>query len=119
MTRSIITALATVVILGVLVVDGASMFMAYQGARDTARTAAYQASIEYVSTGGNAAAAKQRAAGFVRSKGGEILEIELKGPASEKFFSIRVEMRAETYVLKFVPVINRYLTQEATAISSI
>src|SRR5680860_1261604 len=60
--RSIVTALITLAVLGVLILDGSGMFMAYQGACEVARTAAYQAALEYLSTDGNEAAAKQTAA---------------------------------------------------------
>jgi|GEM_PF-1363994 len=115
--RSIVTALITLAVLGVLILDGSGMFMAYQGAREVARTAAYQAALEYLSTDGNEAAAKQAAAAFVRSKGGEILEIEMKGSGGDNYFQVRVLMHAKTYVLNFIPVANRYTSQEATAFS--
>src|SRR5660398_307300 len=88
--RSIVTVLITLAVLGVLILDGSGMFMAYQGAREVARTAAYRAALEYLSTDGNEAAAKQAAAAFVRSKGGELSLIHISEPTRLRRISYAV-----------------------------
>jgi xanthine dehydrogenase molybdopterin-binding subunit B len=114
--KSILTTVMAVVLLVVIILDGASMFMAYQSSRELARTAAQQAAIGYASTGGNESVARAEAEKYVTDKNGELLSLEFhRGDARNRWYSATVRMKANTYVFKFVPVLNRFIDQQGIA----
>lgn len=92
------------------------MFVAYQSSRELARTAAQQAAIEYAATSGNESAARADAEKYVKDKNGELLSLELhKGDVRNRWYAATVRMKPDTYVFKFVPVLNRFIDQQGTA----
>lgn len=114
--KSILTTVLAVILLVVIILDGASMFMAYQSSRELARTAAQQAAIEYAATNGNQGSARAGAQKYVSDKQGELLSLEFhKGDVGNRWYSATVRMKADTHVFKFVPVLNRFLDEQGTA----
>ncbi len=114
--KSILTTVLAVVLLVVIILDGASMFVAYQSSRELARTAAQQAAIGHAATSGNESAARAGAEKYVKDKNGELLSLEFhRGDVRNRWYSATVSMKADTYVFKFVPVLNRFLDQRGTA----
>jgi hypothetical protein len=99
----------------VVILDGIGMFLAYQASRDVARTAAQQAAIEYVSTGGNLGAAQGAAAAYARSKNVELLRIDLH-TTQEKWFEAQARAQARTYLFRYVPLLQRWVDQTAVSV---
>lgn len=114
--KSILTTVLAVVLLVIIILDGASMFVAYQSSRELARSAAQQAAIGYASTNGNESAARGEAEKYVKDKNGELLSLEFhKGDTRNRWYSATVRVKAATYVFKFVPVLNRFIDQQGTS----
>jgi xanthine dehydrogenase molybdopterin-binding subunit B len=114
--KSILTTVLAMILLVVIVLDGASMYVAYQSSRELARTAAQQAAIQYAATNGNESSARAEAEKYVSDKKGELLSLEFhRGDVRNRWYSATVRMNAGTYVFKFVPVLNRFLDQQGTA----
>ena len=74
--KSVLTTVLAVIVLVIIILDGSSMFVAYQSSRDLARTAAEQAAIRYVATNGNEDAARAEAVSYVKGKDGELLDLQ-------------------------------------------
>lgn len=114
--RSILTTVLAMVLLVIIILDGASMYVAYQSSRELARTAGEQAAIQYVSSNGNESLAYQEAERYVKEKQGELLSLNLhRGDVNNRWYQVTVRMKVNTYVFKFVPVLNRFLDQQGTA----
>lgn len=114
--KSILTTVLAMILLVIIILDGASMYVAYQSSRELARTAAQQAAIEYAATSGNQSSARADAEKYVGDKKGELLSLEFhKGDVGNRWYSATVRMKADTYVFKLVPVLNRFLDQQGTA----
>lgn len=115
--KSILTTVLAMVILVIVILDGSSMFVGYQSSRDLARAAAEQAAIKYVATNGNVSAARAEAASYVKGKDGELLDLEFhKGDVRNRWYAATVRVGVDTYVFKFVPVLNRFIDQRGSAI---
>ena len=113
--KSILTTVVAIILLVVIILDGASMFMAYQSSRELARTAAQQAGVDYKATNGNESSARAGAEKYVSDKQGELLILEFhKGDVGNRWYSATVRVKADTYVFKFVPVLNRFLSEQGT-----
>ena len=112
--RSILTLVLALILLVVIVLDGAGMFVAYNSSRDLARQAAEQAAVQFATTGGNEGAAMDAANTYVTSKNGELLQLQYHKSVS-RWYEATVRVSPNTYVFKFVPILNRFLDQEATA----
>ena len=114
--KSVLTTVLAMVLLVIIVLDGASMFVAYQSSREVARTAAEQAAIRYAATSGNESSARADAEKYVKDKNGELLSLEFhRGDVRNRWYAATVRMKADTYVFKFVPVLNRFIDQQGTA----
>lgn len=114
--KSVLTTVLAMVLLVIIILDGASMYVAYQSSRELARTAGQQAAIQYAGSGGNESLASQEAEGYVKEKGGELLSLEFhRGDVGNRWYQVTVRMKPNTYVFKFVPVLNRFLDQQGTA----
>ncbi len=112
--RSILSIVLAGVLLVVIALDGAAMFVAYNGSRDLARTAAEQAAAQFAATGGNEGAALEAANAYVEEKNGELVDLQYHKGESNWYEAV-VRMPAKTFVFKFVPGLNRFLDQQATA----
>ena len=114
--KSILTTVLAVILLVIIILDGASMFMAYQSSRELARTASQQAAIQYTATNGNESSARADAEKYVSDKNGELLSLEFhRGDVRNRWYAATVRVKADTYMFKFVPVLNRFLDQQGTA----
>ncbi len=114
--KSILTTVLAMIILVIVILDGASMFVAYQSSRELARTAAEQASIRYVATNGNQSSARAEAENYVKNKDGELLSLEFhKGDVRNRWYAATVLVGADTYVFKYIPVLNRFIDQRGSA----
>lgn len=114
--RTVLTTLLTVALLVAVVLDGIGMFLAYQASQDVAATAAQQAAIEYVSSRGNLRAAEQAATRYAAEKNAELVRLELH-QSGRKWFEAEAQAKAQTYVFKYVPGLNRYVDQTAIAVA--
>lgn len=114
--RSVLVTVLAMVLLVIIILDGASMFVTYQSSRELARTAAEQASLRYVATNGNEGFARAEAEKYVKDKNGELLSLEYhRGDVGNRWFAATVRMSADTYVFKFVPLLNRFLDEQGSA----
>jgi hypothetical protein len=113
--RTVLTTLLMVALFIVTVLDGIGMFMAYQSSHDAARTAAQQAAIQYVSTGGNMNAAQEAASAYARQKNVELVRLDLHANEGN-WFEAETRVQAETYVFRYLPVLNGFTAQNATAV---
>lgn len=113
--RSVLTTVLALVLLVIVVLDGASMYVAYQSSRELARTAGEQAAIQYAGSGGNESLAYQEAQKYVTAKEGELLSLQFhRGDVGNRWYAVSVRVKAHTYVFKFIPVLNRFLDQQGT-----
>jgi Tfp pilus assembly protein PilV len=114
--KSILTTVLAMVLLVIIILDGASMFVAYQSSRELARTAAQQAAVQYVATNSNENSAHANAEKYVSDKQGKLVSLEYhRGDVGNRWFAATVRVHADTYVFKFVPVLNRFLDEQGSA----
>jgi len=109
--RGAITLVLAVVLLVVIALDGYGMFVAFMNSRDLALSAAQTAAATLEQTG-NEGTARKSADTYVATHGGELLQLE-HGKSVAQWYRARVRVEPKTFVLKFIPVLNRYLDQES------
>lgn len=116
--RNILKLMLVIAVLAVLILDGASMWMAYQLVHEVAGRTAEEATVEYVASHGNEAAAKQAATSYARSREVDLVSIEYhQGQSGGRWFEAEVKAEAPTRVFRFIPLLNRLLVQEASGIA--
>ena len=113
--KSVVSLVLTIVLLVVIILDGAAMFVAYQSSKELAQSAAQQAAIQFVTSGGNQTVAEQLASEYVSVRGGELLSVSFHSTDS-RWVETAVRSEADTYVFHYVPVLNRFIDQDAVAI---
>ena len=113
--RTVLTTLLVVALLVVVVLDGIGMFLAYQSSYEVARTAAQQAALQYVATGGSVAAAQEAASSYALQKNVQLVRCDLH-TSDKKWFEAEARVQASTYLFKYLPVIGHYTAQKATAV---
>jgi hypothetical protein len=114
--KSVLTTVLAMIILVIIILDGASMFVAYQSSRELARTAAEQAALQYVATNGNQSSARAQAASYVQGKDGELLSLEFHtGDVRNRWYAATVRVGVDTYVFKYIPVLNKFIDQRGSA----
>lgn len=111
--RGAITLVLSLILLAVLLLDGYGMFAAFQDSRELALGAAQEAAIALEATGNEGAALKE-ADTYVNNHDGELLELDY-GKVQSQWYRATVRVEPQTFVFKFVPVLNRFLDQESTA----
>ncbi len=113
--KGILSLVLALVLAVAMILDGSSMFAAYRSAQDVALGAAQQAAFAYVGSNGNEGAALGAANTFVEGEGAELLSLDFH-KAQTKWYEARVRVPADSFFFKFVPLLNRYLDQESTAV---
>jgi hypothetical protein len=113
--RTVLTTLLVVALFVVMLLDGVGMFFAYQSSHDAARTAAQQAAIQYVSSGGNVGAAQEAASAYARQKNVQLVRLDLHS-ADRNWFEAETRVEAHTYLFKYLPVLSGFTAQQATAV---
>jgi hypothetical protein len=116
--KSILSGLLILVILAIVVVDGMAVYVAFASAREVASGAGEQAAIEYVTSRGNEQAAKQAAQTFADSKNTVLVSIDFH-QAEASYFTVRTQKMATTYVLKYLPGMDKLLLQKSSAVTQI
>ncbi|GAB4244595.1 MAG: hypothetical protein Kow00129_04210 [Thermoleophilia bacterium] len=113
--RSILSVLLAMALLAVIVLDGIAMFVAYQSSEEVALAAAQQAAIEYTATRGNLSAAEAVAYEVAASKETSLVSLELHS-SQTRWFRAVASAEPETYVFKYIPVLNEHLAQTSSAV---
>ena len=113
--KSIISGILILAVLAIVVVDGLAVYAAYTTSNEVANSAGQQAALEYVGTGGNLNAAKRVAQDFAESKDTTLVSIEYH-KSDARYFTVRTQKLAQTYVLQHIPGMDKLLLQDSTAI---
>lgn len=109
--RGAITLVLTVVVLVVIGLDGYGMFGAFMDSRELALGAA-QTAATTLERNGNEGSARKAADAYVAVHGAELLQLD-HGKSVAQWYTARVRVEPNTFVLKYIPIVNRYLAQEA------
>lgn len=109
--RGAITLLLVIVLLVVIGLDGYGMFVAFGDSRELALGAAQTAAGNLWETG-DEGTARRSADTYVSEHGGELLRLE-HGKSDAQWYRAWVSVEPNTFVFRFVPILNRYLAQEA------
>ncbi len=113
--KSVLSVVLAIVLLAVIVLDGSAMFVAYQSSKELAQSAAQEAAMQFMSSGGNESVAKQQAADYVSGHGGELLAVAFH-KSDARWVETAVRSDADTYVFRYVPGLNRLTDQDAVAV---
>jgi len=112
--RGAITLILALVLLVVVALDGYSMFAAFMDSHELALGAAQTAAASLDGSGGNEGAARKAADAYVTTHGAELLQLEY-GKSVARWYKARARVEPKTFVFQFVPILNRFLSQEAEA----
>lgn len=102
-----------IVIMAIAVIDGASVFYAYQSAGEVTKEASRIASDEYKANR-NEFRAQEAAIDYCEDKGLEFIEIKRLPELSSNAFEVTCEKDADTYVFKSLPWFRDLTHQRVT-----
>lgn len=113
--RSALSILLAMVVLFVLILDGASVYAADKTADDVAQSAAQKAALAFVGSRGDEGIAGKAASDYVHETNGELVQIQYHH-ADYRWYEAKVRVEPTTRVLHLVPFAGRVLVRVSTAV---
>lgn len=113
--RSILSVTLAMLVLLVVVLDGASMWAAYQTAEDVAHASAQKAAFAYVSSNGDQLVADRAARAYAAENEAELVQVEYH-QSDYRWYEAKVRVAPSTRVFQMVPGLKGYLEREAEAV---
>lgn len=114
--RVILYIVVLLLIVGVLVADGASMYGAHRNAVNFSNAAAQQAAQTYVDTGGSQAAVEKTIHDMAINQGVEVLGLSYH-QGTTQWYEVTVRAEGPSILLKHLPYFKDHVAQESTSIA--
>jgi len=113
--RSILSIVLAMLLLAVIVLDGASMWVAYRTAEEVAQASAQQAAFAFMRSSGDQIQGDRAAQTYAAENNAELTQIEYH-QSDHRWYETTVRVAPSTFVFKMVPGLNSYLDREASAV---